>query len=224
MTQQPVTVVTPAVPTRLQPNEDGEVMFTTAMRSVAAQTVKPTAHLVKVDYAGVGLVKIRNSLVGQVETEWFVPLDDDDILQKPFLERHLAQSKGADIVYSRVYIHGSDWAPYRHTFDAKDLRKENYIPVTALIRTELWAALGGYREREECGKTEDWDFWLRALDAGARFRHIPELLWIYRFHTGNLLNPEVVPLAEEEPAQETFFKPGLALNPNTTTINPLITS
>lgn len=194
-----VTVITPSIPERLQPTESGEVLLGTALRSVAAQTVKPKAHLVRVDYAKDGLAATRNALIGQVETDWFVPLDDDDILQKPFLERLIRQAAHADVVYSRVYVHGSDWAPYRYAFDARALRKENYIPATALIKRSLWERLGGYRDVP----MEDWDFWLRALDAGATFQHVPETLWVYRFHDGNTLHPEVVAEAEaERPVQK----------------------
>lgn len=207
-----VTVITPAIRERLHPNSDGEVLSGTAMRSVAAQTVLPKAHLVRVDYAKEGLAANRNALIAQVETEWFVPLDDDDILQKNFLERLLPHARGADVVYSRVHVHGSDWAPYRYSFDAKDLRRENYIPATALIRKSLWERLGGYRNV----RLEDWDFWLRALDAGAQFRHVQESLWIYRFHDGNTLHPdvEVVPsAASPETAGLVLHRPS-ALQPN----------
>lgn len=173
-----ITVVTPITPSRLDPTPSGEVMVTTALRSVAAQTVAPHTHLTRVDYEKAGAVATRNALVASVDTEWFVPLDDDDILQRPFIATLAPHLKGADVVYGRPYVHGSDWTPYRYSFDARDLRKQNYIPATAIIRRSLWEALGGYADVRD----EIWDFWLRAVDAGARFRHVTETLWVYRFH------------------------------------------
>jgi hypothetical protein len=44
------------------------------------------------------------------------------------------------------------------------------------VRVSLWRELGGYRDVHN----EDHDLWVRALDAGARFRCIPEVTWTYR--------------------------------------------
>jgi hypothetical protein len=75
------------------------------------------------------------------------------------------------------------WNP-NAPFDAERLRQGNYIPATTLIRAELCAELG-WRADAQHG-FEDWDFWLRALDAGASFACIPEVTWLYRFHGENL--------------------------------------
>ena len=54
---------------------------------------------------------------------------------------------------------------------------DSFFSVGACYRRSLFDALGGYRE-EIYG--EDYDFWLRALAAGARHRYVPETLTRHR--------------------------------------------
>jgi hypothetical protein len=61
------------------------------------------------------------------------------------------------------------------------LMRRNFIPVTALIRKDLWDLLGGQRKVP----MEDHDFYKRAWLHGARFKCVPEVLWSYRFHDNN---------------------------------------
>ena len=66
------------------------------------------------------------------------------------------------------------------SFDAEALRGENYIPSTSLISADLIRELEGWNVQARNG-FEDWDFWLRALDAGAEFRCVESVTWRYRF-------------------------------------------
>jgi hypothetical protein len=85
------------------------------------------------------------------------------------------------------------WLP-NQDFDEDRLRAANYIPATTLVRRALWTKLAGWREdgwrfgaeHDDPALTEDWDFWLRALDARARFVCVPKVTWTYRYHGGNL--------------------------------------
>lgn len=194
-----VTVVTPCIPERFG-------MLNQCIASVDAQLVKPKRHVIGIDYERVGCAALMNDLVAAVDTEWIVPLADDDLLMKHFVGEMVAHAGTAAVTYSRPVAVGADWAPRRYEFSAPELRKENYIPSTALIRTDLWRKIGGYRTREDPSEhdfwskwrashnfnddmfPDDWDFWLRALDSGAFFRHVPSRNWVYRFHTDNLFN------------------------------------
>jgi hypothetical protein len=53
-----------------------------------------------------------------------------------------------------------------------------------MIRATLCADLGW--KRDTINGWEDWDFWLRALDVEARFKCVPVVTWLYRFHGSNL--------------------------------------
>ena len=164
--------------------------------SVRANNVQPARHVIGIDWARTGVVKMVNSLCEAVDTEWILPLADDDLLMKNYIQEMVAAAAPAvDVIYSRPAVVGSDWAPYRYEFSAHALREQNFIPSTALIRTDLWRKLGGYSEH---AFPEDWDFWLRALDAGAFFRHVPSVNWIYRQGDHQLFNRHTRPGAGVE--------------------------
>ena len=183
MADSQVAVVTPAIPGRLH-------MLAECLASVRAQTLPVAEHLVAIDYAGVGVVENFNRAAAAARADWIVPLADDDVLEPEFVERLVEASKGADVVYSfcRVESREPELARQfvdglginREPFDPVALRERNYVPATALIHRELWNDLGGYRETG----LEDWDFWVRALDAGAVFRLVPDPLWVYRWGHG----------------------------------------
>ena len=169
-----VTVITPSLPGRTD-------FLYECRQSVSSQTV-PVQHLVCLDERGEGPQALRNRLVAQATTSWLLPLDDDDLLDPDCVEVLLERSEDADVVYPFCRMDGrSDgWCPNR-LFNARRLFRLNFIPNTALVRTDLFRLLGGYRKVQ----LEDWDLWQRAFLHGARFRCVPEVLWSYRFHEGN---------------------------------------
>lgn len=151
-----------------------------AIASVEAQTFS-VQHLVGVDEAREGPAKIRNRLAADSHADWYLPLDDDDLLDPECVELLLAASDGADVIYPwcRVEDHADGlepWSPNR-LFRPEPLLNFNYIPVTALVRAELWREVGGMPDAPHA---EDWLFWKRCLGAGARFKCLPECLWAYR--------------------------------------------
>lgn len=169
-----VSVLTPTLPHRRS-------LLEQASASVAAQTV-PVQHLVGADEYRWGPGPVRTNLTMQADpdVEWYLPLDDDDLLDPEAVEILLANTDNADIVYPFCRVEGKPgWCPNRK-FSASTLLRFNYIPVTALIRRSLFHQLGGWRPMP----AEDWDLWRRALAAGARFKCVDEVLWTYRISKG----------------------------------------
>ena len=174
-----VAVVTPSLPER-------ESFRAECIASVNAQTAQPITHLVMLDYERVGPATMLNRMLPSclaAGAEWIAQLADDDLMDAHHLEILVAHSTDADIVYSYCRVEGRGFNP-NSPFDADRLRRENYIPATTMIRAGLCDELG-WRSDSAYG-FEDWDFWLRALDAGARFVCVPEQTWTYRFHGSNL--------------------------------------
>ena len=174
-----VVVMTPSLPERAEFRAE-------CVESVKAQTLKPVAHVVMLDYERVGPAVMLNRMLPAciaAEADWIAQLADDDLMDSHHLETLVANSAEADILYSYCRVTGRGFNP-NSPFDADRLRRENYIPATTLIRTSLCEELG-WRSDSAYG-FEDWDFWLRALDAGARFVCVPEETWTYRFHGSNL--------------------------------------
>jgi glycosyltransferase involved in cell wall biosynthesis len=55
-------------------------------------------------------------------------------------------------------------------------------PSTTFVRRALFDRVGGFRDT----RCEDYDFWMRALDLGARFHYDSATLVHYRRHDGNV--------------------------------------
>lgn len=169
-----VTVITATMPGR-------EHLLAEAMASVAAQTYRPLDHLIAVDYVQRGGARPKNLLAETVETDWIATLDDDDILYPQHLDLLIAASEDADVVYSWCDVTGDDpWEQYNRSFDADLLRRLSIVSHNAMVRTELVAEVGGWDE----ARGYDWTFWHKCLDAGARFRCVPERTWLYRLDAG----------------------------------------
>lgn len=150
------------------------------VESVKGQTVPVYQHLIGVDEGREGPSAVRNKLAATSDADWFLPLDDDDLLLPHFLETLEPHLTDADVVYPwcRVEDYGDlePWSPNRH-YRPEPLLHFNYIPVVALVRAELWRVVGGMPQADI---GEDWLFWKRCLGAGARFRCVDEVCWLYR--------------------------------------------
>lgn len=179
-----LTVITSTLPERV-----GHLVA--CMNSVAVQERRARFHFVGVSSHDRTMMSSYNALAAAVATPWLFRLDDDDVLfPNHFAVLGEALDAGADIVYSWCRletsrlptthlhrVHAADSTDVR--FDA-ELRAGNFIPGSAAIRAELWRELGGYKDPNPGFAFEDWHFWLRALNAGARFRCVPVETWCYR--------------------------------------------
>lgn len=174
-----ISVITAALPSRL-------ALLHSCISSVTNQTYEPVEHLVGVDHQRAGTGSVKSRLVLAAQGDWIATLDDDDVLLPNHLATLASYATDADIVYSYCRVEGRDgWNPNR-PFDAEALRVGNFIPATALIRRSLLVQVGGWRDSADCPHGwEDWDLWLRCLDAGARFVCAPSVTWVYRFHGRN---------------------------------------
>jgi glycosyltransferase involved in cell wall biosynthesis len=166
-----VAVVTAAIPERFG-------LLREALDSVAAQTLRPDEHIVVVDYDRRDTAQTLNRALAAVTSEWVAVLDDDDLLYPWHLETLVGASTLADVVYSWCDCEmGFD---VNVPFDPARLRQGNYIPTTALVRTEKLREVGGWPDE----RMQDWALWLRLLDAEARFKYVPRVTWRYRRHGG----------------------------------------
>jgi hypothetical protein len=169
MSTLPITVITPSLPER-----SAERNF--AIASVLAQSLQPAEHLVLLDYQRVGGHRPLNVLAQAVQTEWMQILCDDDALLPNHFEQLWPLCADADIVFSPAVLLGNaPWEGYNEAFDGNLLRTKSIVPHNALVRTEMFKKVGGWTQ--ESGY--DWTFWVRCLDAGARFARYPDKTWIY---------------------------------------------
>jgi GT2 family glycosyltransferase len=144
-----------------------------ARRSAVAQTVPP-AEIVMA--AAADLRTARNGPAEWARTEWLCFLDADDELDVRYIEAMLAGDGDLRQPATLGIVDGVEDAcpvviPPRH------LLAGNYIVIGALVRSEMFFDVGGFRDLPAY---EDWDLWIRVWLAGAEISAVPEA--IYRVH------------------------------------------
>lgn len=186
-----VTILIPHIPPRAKE-------LTRAVLSTALQQRKPDAIVVVTDNEGAGSAVTRNRGLAMVKTKWVAFLDDDDELLPTHLQllMRFVRDHDVDVVYPGCRVINpllggeipvqEEWGRFTKPFDAKLLRKKSYIPVTSLVRTELAQRAGfGPPDHNRTSKYDDWGFYVRLLDLGARFEHLPKRTWVWHHGTHN---------------------------------------
>lgn len=141
-----------------------------AAASAIAQTV-PAAQVVLATAAD--LAEARNGPASWARTEWLVFLDADDELDVRYIEAMLAGEGDLRQPATLGVTDGvEDAQPV--VIPAKDLMTGNYIVIGAMVRTDLFHEVGGFRSLDAY---EDWDLWLRVWLAGGRITSVPEAVY-----------------------------------------------
>jgi len=111
----------------------------------------------------------RNAGLDRATGDWVLTLDDDDTLEPDAIERLLAASAEADVVYGRSYVEGAgplgSWPP----------RHSGFVNGAVMWRAEM-----GYRFRMECAPNPaDWDLWHRMLEDKRRWVFVDAIVHHY---------------------------------------------
>ncbi|HSI04080.1 MAG: glycosyltransferase [Myxococcota bacterium] len=137
-----------------------------------------------------GLTPALNRALQEARAPWLARMDADDIAYPERLQRQMCLTTEADIIGCGVRIVGAgegyaryaSWLNGLVTHEA--MMRERFVesPLahpSVLMRRATVRELGGYRDM---GWAEDYDLWLRAARAGARFAKAPQVLldWIDR--------------------------------------------
>jgi glycosyltransferase involved in cell wall biosynthesis len=148
-----------------------------------------------------GLSEARNAGILAARGDLILPLDADDLIAPTFLTKAAAffHRNGLETVVSCQFeffgAASGVWKPKGAGIEY--FVHFNTIVASSLFRKSLWQKIGGYDENMMLGM-EDWDFWLRAADAGAVFEIIQEPLFKYRRRENSMIvdafarRPEIV--------------------------------
>lgn len=128
-------------------------------------------HFVNQDNKGV--VVARNNGAAVATGDFLCFLDADDYLDEDYiavlkdgllLSSDETKFSFTDIVYIRANSSEKQQLP---AYSRYRLAYENWIPVTALIEREAFVKVGGFSASMNLKYSfEDWDLWLKLLDAG----------------------------------------------------------
>lgn len=168
-----ITVITPTIPERAE-------MLAEMVADFVAQTAPPAEHRIGVDADRRGPAIVRNELCADVSTEWLAFADDDDRFDPDHLETLLAHSTDVDLVWTegRVIGEQTGWPGPDHRCPPD----RGQIPVTVLLRTETFRAVGGFPPGVQ---NEDAAMFAHLWDIEARARCVHRPTWTYRFHGAN---------------------------------------
>jgi glycosyltransferase involved in cell wall biosynthesis len=128
-----------------------------------------------------GASAARNAGIAASDHAWILPLDAADRIEP---ETVAALIDLDDIVVPSCLTFGAavhPWVPELGHPALADFLEANYSTATALYRRWVWEKAGGYDEAMLHGG-EDWDFWIRALAAGAGITVVSDKLMRYRVY------------------------------------------
>jgi len=140
-----------------------------------------------INQANEGLAKARNHGIRLCKGEYVLPLDSDNYINPRYLNESiqiLEQNKNIGVVYSDRIIF-TDYSEKKYLKKSPSLKIKNMIfdqslDARAVFRKKIWEQLSGYDEKMPIMGLEDWDFWIRAMEAGVEFHHINKGLFYYR--------------------------------------------
>ena len=140
-----------------------------------------------------GLGATRNAALRRLRTDWFIPLDADNTLRSSLLRELLPRAEDPEtaLVYGDAMRFGSDSGRWQMgPTDVVRLWEVNHIDSCGLIRRDAWEQVGGYAEN--CPGFEDWDLWLRFLEAGLQLAYVRQIVFDYRVRSDSLIHQRTV--------------------------------
>lgn len=135
-----------------------------------------------------GPAATRNAGAESARAELIMFLDSDDLLEPSALEKMcwtIARRANVTFVYSGVVHFGGLEAVSYDEFDADRLHRENFLTVTCVMRRDAFLELGG-QDPALVDSHEDYDFWLRLVEAGYHGVLFREPLFRYRRHDAGI--------------------------------------
>ena len=135
-----------------------------------------------------GLAATRNAAVAAARGQFLLHLDGDDLLVPGSIALRLtafAEDSALDIVVGRISCFFSP------DLDAEGRSRlqlpepqQGHLPGASLIRAETFRRYGGFDAQFTAMSDLDW--FVRAKDAGARLRSLPEVVAHRRIHGANM--------------------------------------
>ena len=137
-----------------------------------------------------GLSSARNAGIKEATGEYIMCLDADDKLVPGAIEEHMALIEDdMTIAQCALMEFGERHITYAPTGSTglRNVMQSNTIFCNAVFSKRVWELVGGYDESEimRLGY-EDWEFWVRLLEAGCYVRRSDFIALRYRAHQNNM--------------------------------------
>lgn len=112
-----------------------------------------------------GLALGRDYAIKYSTTKYILPLDSDDLIEPTYIETlywALETNPKASWAFTYSVGFGRYMYLWDKSFDSEEMKKNNTITATALIRKDKLLEVGGYGKAKRY-VNEDWHLWLRML-------------------------------------------------------------
>jgi hypothetical protein len=167
-----------------------------------------------------GLPAARNTGFRHARGTYVLPLDCDDWLEPPFLERAVAKIRTMpprSFVFSHLSLCGDMSGTVEKEYNYFEQLFLNQLPYCLLLPKAVWLELGGYDESMRHGY-EDWEFNIRLGCHGVFGAALREPLFHYRVSQTGMLK------AVSGPRHGTLWRDIQKKNPNAYRFRGLVAS
>lgn len=140
-----------------------------------------------------GLAAARNLGIERARADRIMVMDADNLVYPACLRRlsdALDAHPEAAMAYATLEAFGVEpGLRSEKAWYGPWLCQANYIDAQAMVRRSTYERHGGYRDNDDwVYGLEDWDLWLRLLDAGEYGVHVPQMLGRYRTQTASMIS------------------------------------
>ncbi len=130
-----------------------------------------------------GVSIARNAAFDHAISDYVFVIDADNDAFPRAIERlyRAIRDGNFDATYPQLVEYGDRAGIGRaDIWDPAELVRNNYVDVMSIVHKSAWQRIGGYSHIDE--GWEDYDFWLKFVDAGLIAGYVPEILCRYRVH------------------------------------------
>lgn len=152
-----------------------------------------------------GVSGARNTGIAAARGEFVAFLDPDDLFMPGHLKNAItlfSAHEAPDVVTGpvesfreepgRSWTHKAWLAGWREDRFPHSLAVYNFIqPSATVVRRSAVLSLGGFDTHPDIQHIEDYDLWIRLLQAGNRFAFVPSITARYRKHSGGATSDEL---------------------------------
>lgn len=149
---------------------------------------------IRIDIVGTivnsGLASARNLGISEATSEYIMALDSDDKLTPGAIEEHMKLIEDdMTLAQCALYEFGERHVTMTPTTPTglERIMQSNTIFCNAVFSKRMWKEVGGFDESETMRLGyEDWEFWIRLLNAGVHVRTSDFIALRYRVHEGQM--------------------------------------
>jgi len=138
-----------------------------------------------------GLATARNFGIGKASGKYILPLDSDNKVRPDFAKNAISileKDESIGVLYGDAMYFGEKSSIWKvGKFDKYRMLEHNYIDACAIIKKSVFDNIGGYDSNLPYQGHEDWDFWMRCIEANIKFYYLEEITFDYRVNTKSMI-------------------------------------